>query len=45
MLLMEENLGALETLSDLLTHYAQVQPGDPVHFNDITRAAFISIAS
>jgi hypothetical protein len=42
--LLEEDLGALETLSDLLTYYANVQPGDPVHFNDITKTAFLSIA-
>jgi hypothetical protein len=42
--LLEEDLSALETLSDLITHYAKVQPGDPVHFNDVTRAAFFSIA-
>jgi hypothetical protein len=42
--LLEEDLGALETLSDLLVFYAKGQPGDPVHFNNVTRAAFLSIA-
>lgn len=42
--LLEEDLYALETLSDLITQYAKEQPGDPIHFNDITRAAFLSIA-
>lgn len=42
--LLEEDLYALETLSDLITHYAKEQPGDPIHFNDITRAAFLSRA-
>jgi hypothetical protein len=42
--LLEENLGVLETLSDILTHYAKVQPGDPVHFTDRTRAAFLNVA-
>jgi hypothetical protein len=42
--LLEEDLSALETLSDLIIHYAKEQPGDPVHFNNVTRAAFLSIA-
>jgi hypothetical protein len=41
--LLEEDLNALETLSDLLNKYAKEQPGDPKHFNDTTRAAFLSI--
>lgn len=42
--LLEEDLWALKTLSELLTSYAKTQPEDPVHFNDITKAAFLSIA-
>lgn len=42
--LIEEDLWALEDLANLLTKYVQDQPGDPLQFNDITKAAFLSIA-
>jgi hypothetical protein len=42
--LLEADLGALETLSDLLTHYSKIQPGDPVHFTDRTRVSFLNVA-
>jgi hypothetical protein len=42
--LLEEDLYALKTLSDLIINYSKEQPGDPIHFNSITKAAFLSIA-
>lgn len=43
-IIIEEDVWALKTLSELLTSYAKTQPGDPIYFNDITKAAFLSIA-
>ena len=42
--LIEEDLYALDTLSNLLTYFVEKQPGDPVHYNETTIDAFISIA-
>lgn len=42
--LIEEDIWALKTLSDLLTYFTIKQPGDSVHFTDITKAAFLSLA-
>lgn len=41
--LIEDDMEALQKLSDLLMYYATVQPWDPVHFNDITKATFLRI--
>ena len=42
--LLEEDLRALETVSDLLAHYAKVQPIDSEYFTIRTRNALLSIA-
>lgn len=42
--LLEEDLWALEDLANLLIKYSHEQPMDHLHFYDITKAAFLSIA-
>jgi hypothetical protein len=42
--LLEEDLFALDTISDLLTFYVETQPDDPIHFNRTTKNAFLNIA-
>jgi hypothetical protein len=42
--LIEEDVWALQTLSHLLTYYGKMEHGDPVHFNNITKAAFLNLA-
>jgi hypothetical protein len=43
-ILLEEDLSALDTLSNILIFYVETQPDDPVHFNSTTKHAFLNIA-
>jgi hypothetical protein len=42
--LIEEDVWALQTLSQILTYYGTMEHGDPIHFNNITKVAFLNLA-